>query len=92
MDDEGWDAVKPFVSRLGVNYRVVLGDDSIAQAYGGVDALPTTFMIDRDGNIANTHVGLAAKNEFEHDIETLLEGGSGDSRRAGLDSGPQVAR
>ena len=48
MDDEGWEVVKPFLAELGVNYRVVMGNDSTAQAYGGVDALPTTFLIDRE--------------------------------------------
>ena len=48
MDDEGWEVVKPFLADLGVNYRVVIGNDSTAQLYGGVDALPTTFLIDRN--------------------------------------------
>ena len=48
MDDEGWEIVKPFLGDLGVNYRVVIGNDATAQLYGGVDALPTTFLIDRD--------------------------------------------
>jgi peroxiredoxin len=84
MDDEGWEAVKPFVNEFGVNYRIVLGNDEVAQAYGGVEALPTTFFIDREGNIASRHVGLAAKSDFEDDIEQLLQGDSGGARRADL--------
>src|ERR1700704_1697803 len=61
MDDEGWEAVKPFLTELGVNYRVVIGNDATAQLYGGVDALPTTFLIDRTGKIAAVHVGLVPK-------------------------------
>jgi cytochrome c biogenesis protein CcmG/thiol:disulfide interchange protein DsbE len=84
MDEDGWDAVKPFVNRLGINYRVVLGNDSVSQAYGGVEALPTTFLIDREGNIAATHVGLAAKSDFEDGIEQLLQGGSGGAGHVSL--------
>ena len=84
MDDDGWDAVKPFVNQLGVNYRIVLGNDQVAQAYGGVDALPTTFLIDREGNIATVQVGLAAKSDFEDGIEQLLQGDSGGSKHAVL--------
>ena len=73
MDDEGWEVVKPFLTEVGVNYRVVIGNDSTAQAYGGVDALPTTFLIDRDGKIAAVHVGLASKKDFEDGIEQLLK-------------------
>ncbi|MGA2269256.1 MAG: TlpA disulfide reductase family protein [Bryobacteraceae bacterium] len=73
MDDEGWDVVKPFLSHLGVNYRVVIGNDETAQLYGGVDALPTTFLIDRGGKIAAVHVGLADRKDFEDGVEQLLQ-------------------
>jgi peroxiredoxin len=77
MDDEGWDIVKPFLAELGVNYRVVIGNDSTAQLYGGVDALPTTFLIDRNGKIASVHIGLASKKVFEDGIEQLLQAPGG---------------
>jgi peroxiredoxin len=73
MDDEGWEVVKPFLADLGVNYRVVIGNDSTADTYGGVDALPTTFLIDRSGKIAAVHVGLASKKDFEDGIQELLQ-------------------
>ena len=73
MDDEGWEAVKPFAQELGINYRLVMGNDQTAQMYGGVDALPTTFLIDRAGKIAAVHVGLASKKDFEDGIAQLLE-------------------
>jgi peroxiredoxin len=72
MDDEGWEAVKPFAASLGINYRLVIGNDSTAQMYGGVDALPTTFLIDRTGKIAAVHVGLSARKDFEDGVEQLL--------------------
>jgi cytochrome c biogenesis protein CcmG/thiol:disulfide interchange protein DsbE len=75
MDDEGWATVRPFLKDLSVNYRVVLGDDKTADMYGGIEALPTTFIIDRDGRIASTHIGLTGKKEFEDAIEKLLAGG-----------------
>jgi cytochrome c biogenesis protein CcmG/thiol:disulfide interchange protein DsbE len=73
MDDDGWDAVSPFLKRLGVNYRVLLGDDVTAQLYGGVDALPTTFLIDRAGRIAAVYVGLSDRRDFEDGVEELLQ-------------------
>jgi hypothetical protein len=56
MDDDGWRAVKPFLREKTVNYRVVLGDGPVARMYGGVESLPTTFIIDREGRIAAEHV------------------------------------
>jgi len=73
MDEEGWDVVKPYSQQIGINYRLVIGNDEIAQQYGGVDALPTTFLIDREGKIASVHVGLTSKIDFEDGIQALLE-------------------
>jgi cytochrome c biogenesis protein CcmG/thiol:disulfide interchange protein DsbE len=72
MDDNGWEDVKPFLADLKVNYRVVVGTDETAKEYGGVDALPTTFLIDREGRIAAVHVGLASRKDFEDGVEELL--------------------
>ncbi len=76
MDDDGWEAVKPFAEQLGINYRLVMGNDQTAQMYGGVDALPTTFLIDRTGKIAAVHIGLASKRDFEDGVEQLLQNGA----------------
>jgi peroxiredoxin len=85
MDEEGWSVVKPFMSETGMNYRVLMGDDSIAQLYGGVDSLPTTFIIDRDGRIANVHIGLVSKSSYENDLKQLFQSssGSGDIHAGG---------
>ncbi len=73
MDEEGWSAIKPFIAEHKVNYHVLLGDDSVSQLYGGVDSLPTTFIIDREGRIAvPPHVGLAGKNEYLQEIQSIL--------------------
>jgi cytochrome c biogenesis protein CcmG/thiol:disulfide interchange protein DsbE len=73
MDDEGWEVVKPFAAKMAINYRLVVGDEPTAKAYGGVDALPTTLLIDRSGKIAAVHVGLTSKKDFEEGIEQLLK-------------------
>jgi peroxiredoxin len=73
MDDDGWDSVKPFAAKLGMNYRILMGNDLTAQLYGGVDALPTTFLIDREGRIAAIHVGLADRRDIEDGVERLLQ-------------------
>jgi peroxiredoxin len=73
MDEEGWAAVKPYVTEHKMNYRVLLGNDSVSQLYGGVESLPTTFMIDREGNVAfPPHIGLINKSEYVSEIQSLL--------------------
>src|SRR5579863_7342627 len=61
MDDDGWTSVKPYVTEKKINYRIIIGDDKLAQIYGGVESLPTSFVIDRGGRIASSHVGLVSK-------------------------------
>ena len=73
MDEEGWTAVKPFITEMAVNYRVLLGNDQTAELYGGVSALPTSFLIDQEGKVAATHVGLVGKDVFEDGIKALLD-------------------
>jgi cytochrome c biogenesis protein CcmG/thiol:disulfide interchange protein DsbE len=83
MDEEGWEVVKPYLASAKINYRVAIGSDSVASLYGGVDSLPTSFLIDRQGRVAATHVGLVPKSAYQNDIDQLL--GSRTSRvRAGL--------
>jgi cytochrome c biogenesis protein CcmG/thiol:disulfide interchange protein DsbE len=73
MDDDGWEAVKPYIAEKKMNYRVVLGNDSVARDYGGIDALPTTFVINQDGKIVSSHVGLVNKDDYLKEIQNLLE-------------------
>ena len=93
MDDDGWKAITPFVTEKKINYRIILGDDKTGDLYGGVEALPTTFVIDRDGRIASVHVGLTGKKDFEDAIEKLLEDNPGKAaaRGNGVAVGPQRA-
>ena len=74
MDEDGWTAVKPYLVKMKVNYRILLGNDQIGTLYGGVDSLPTTFLIDRQGKIASVHIGVSnGKEEFKDAIVHLLD-------------------
>ena len=84
MDDDGWDAVKPYIAEHKLNYRIMLGNDSVSQMYGGLDALPTTYILDRDGKIAfPAHVGLINKSEYVQELQSLLPSKETRAERAG---------
>ncbi|HEY4415852.1 MAG TPA: TlpA disulfide reductase family protein [Verrucomicrobiae bacterium] len=72
VDDGGADMVKAFTEKLGMKYPVGLADDKVQKAFGGIDAIPTTFVIDRSGHIVKKHLGLTEKDEFEAEIKPLL--------------------
>ena len=72
LDEQGPAVVKPFMQQFRVNYPIVMGDEKILQDFGGVTAIPTTFIIDKAGNIVKKHVGFASKEDFEKEITPLL--------------------
>ncbi|HTG43967.1 MAG TPA: TlpA disulfide reductase family protein [Verrucomicrobiae bacterium] len=65
--------VKDFMKSLGINYLVVAGDDKIDAAFGGIEGLPTTFVIDRAGQIVSRHMGFRPEMVFEAAIKPLLQ-------------------
>jgi peroxiredoxin len=73
LDDDGWDSVKPYLEQREINYRVVIANEDLSGKYGGIENLPTTFVIDRQGRIAAAHVGLVSKSRYENDIRNLLD-------------------
>ncbi len=72
LDEDGWDSVKPYVEQKKINYRIVIGNDALDKAYGGLESLPTTFVIDRCGQVSSKHVGLVSKSTYVEEIEKLL--------------------
>lgn len=71
MDDDGWKAVSPFIGSEKVNYPVVVGNEEMAKPYC-LDAMPMTFLIDRQGKIAATSVGVIDRTACERQIVELL--------------------
>ena len=84
MDDDGWKSVRPYIASHKINYRIMIGTEKMSQLYGGVDSLPTTFIVDRQGRIAAQHVGLVDKSDYQNEILKLLD----DQKRAARDSAP----
>jgi peroxiredoxin len=84
FDDDGWKSVRPYIAAHKINYRIMIGTEKMSQLYGGVDSLPTTFIVDRQGRIAAQHVGLVDKSDYQNEILKLLD----DQTRAARDSAP----
>jgi len=72
LDQKGWDAVKPFIEKYKLSYPVVIDDGSIAAKYGDIRSIPTSFFIDRKGNITDSHVGYMSEQDFEAKVKKLL--------------------
>jgi len=71
LDEHGWKDINPFVDEYKLNYKVLLGTEELSNLYG-VEALPMTYMIDREGRLAAIHRGLMRKATYEDEIKGLL--------------------
>ena len=74
MDDSGEDAIAKFTKQMGINYPILIGKEAVGDAYGGVEFLPTTFIIDRQGKVVDRVFGLVSRSEFENGIKKALGG------------------
>jgi len=72
--DDPPDALQDYAAELGMSYPVLIGDarDDVKESYGPLIGFPTTFIIDRDGNICHRHIGYAPFEQFEMEILALL--------------------
>ncbi|MGB0035097.1 MAG: TlpA disulfide reductase family protein [Candidatus Acidiferrales bacterium] len=72
LDDAPPGEVKAFAKEMGINYPVVIGGREILAEYGGVPALPTTFVANPDGRIVQKHVGFISLPVYDNEIRSML--------------------
>ncbi len=72
MDDEGAKVVQPFVKENNIPYVNLIGNDAVADAFGGIVGYPAAFLIDRDGKIVASFLGGTPKRIFEKKIRQAL--------------------
>ncbi|MGO9621709.1 MAG: peroxiredoxin family protein [Desulfobaccales bacterium] len=64
--------IRFLVKQLGLDYPVLIGNDQVSNAYGSIAVVPTTFIIDKSGNVVQKVEGTRSKAEFEKMIKALL--------------------
>jgi hypothetical protein len=73
LDEDGAAVVKPFLKEHPMDYLQVIGDAGTAASFGVDDSmLPVAVLIDKQGRIRFTHIGITSKEEFTVEIERLL--------------------
>jgi len=72
MDDASTEDVLAFAKKMGVNYPILLGKETVAQSYGGIGVLPTTFFLDRNGRVIAREFGLQSRSIFVEHIKDAL--------------------
>src|SRR5262245_19843259 len=77
MDTDGTDGVKDFAREYKIQYPIVMGDEKMAESFGGIVGLPTTFIIDRNGRIAKKYIGLPPSGDMAKIVKDLVAGVAG---------------
>jgi len=72
VDHQGQERVRSFVRKNGVTWPTLLADATVLADYGDVRAIPTKFLIDRQGRVAGRLMGYATEKELEAAIRPLL--------------------
>lgn len=78
-DKDGWAkdkaAINKFVQQMKMPYPVLINGDSISKDYGGLDAMPSSFFVDKNGVVVATQTGLTSQSEIAAKIEKSLGAG-----------------
>jgi thiol-disulfide isomerase/thioredoxin len=68
--------IADFVQKMHMNYPILIDAQSIENSYGGLDALPTTFFIDKNGKVVASTIGLVPRDMIEADIKKAIDSGA----------------
>ena len=74
--DAGKDAIGKVAKKAGVSYPILLTDGKVQTAYGGLDVLPMSFYVDRNGVVVEETAGLGSKDEIEAHIKKTIASGA----------------
>jgi thiol-disulfide isomerase/thioredoxin len=73
--DAGKDTITKVAHRIGVSYPILLTDGKVQTAYGGLDVLPMSFYVNRNGVVVEETAGLGSKDEIEAHIKKTIASG-----------------
>ena len=76
VDDAGEKTISDFTHKMGINYPILIGNEKVADLYGGLDGLPTTFFLDRSGKIIDRQLGLISESVIVDNIKKGLASGA----------------
>ena len=72
VDEDDPAAIQRFVAESGINYLVGRAPNEVRMKYGGIAALPTSFVLDTEGRVVQKHEGLRDPLLYETEIRALL--------------------
>lgn len=64
--------IAKFVQRMHMPYPVLIDGGSLSKPFGGLDVMPMSFYVDRNGNVISAQAGITSKDEMEEKIKKAL--------------------
>lgn len=78
LESGGAAEIRDFLDKgkFDLSYTLLVGDDAVGDGFGGVEIVPTTFLVGADGRILSRHLGVTEgfENKLAAEIEKLLAG------------------
>ena len=72
VDDDDPAEIQKYVAESGISYPVAMAPNELRALYGGIPALPTSFVLDTEGRVVQKHVGLFDPSLYEAEVRALL--------------------
>lgn len=72
LDPRDFAKVPAFVEQQGINYPVMYDTKGVSNLYGGIQSIPTTFVVNRNGKVVERIVGSRPKSEFVRILKNWL--------------------
>jgi thiol-disulfide isomerase/thioredoxin len=73
VDDGESRDVQKFATQLGIKFPIAMANDDVLDAYGPIRSIPTTFFINRKGDIVRRVVGYIDGETMEDYVKEILE-------------------
>jgi len=73
VDQGSTSGVRKAVTKMGVNYPIVIGNSKVSRQFGGVFGVPTSFLVDRAGNVLKKYPGYVSHQIFVEDIKNVIK-------------------
>lgn len=72
VDQGGIGPVKKVIEKTGINYPVLMADSKVTIDFGGIIGIPTSFLVNQQGNVIKNYPGYVGHKVFVDDIKKLL--------------------
>jgi peroxiredoxin len=73
MEEGDGSDMRTFATRTPFNYPVVLAPDHFHREFGGIEAIPTTFMISPNWVVMNKHTGMISVEFLEAELDFMIQ-------------------